>query len=242
MICYILAMGKQHLGLNVVVGYGIKIFWPGLFITSLDHLGVALYSKVCFMDSSCTKPVGTQNNSQKRSTKHKASRNQNKNKLRTTNECIKNMTNTISTDQEIALLAKRLKLNPTPEKLASQKNHITDFNSFAHSMHLKYIFADPKSNPHLFYLRSNWQTPPQPSVALENYLEETKLETANITFTDEKDNLSANQRQALKAFKTNSEINLRKADKGTMTVVMDTTQKIEEGLEQVSNKKFYKTS
>ena len=33
MICYILAMGKQHLGLHVVVGYGIKIFWPGLFVT-----------------------------------------------------------------------------------------------------------------------------------------------------------------------------------------------------------------
>ena len=79
-------------------------------------------------------------------------------------------------------------------------------------------------------------------MALENYLEETKLETANITFTDVKDNLSANQRQALKTFKTNSEMNLRKADKGTMTVVMDTTQKIEEELEQVSNKKFYKTS
>ena len=39
MICYVLAMGKQHLGPHVVVGYGIKIFWPGLFITSPDHLG-----------------------------------------------------------------------------------------------------------------------------------------------------------------------------------------------------------
>ena len=38
MICYVLAMGKQHQGPHVVVGYGIKIFWPGLFITSLDHL------------------------------------------------------------------------------------------------------------------------------------------------------------------------------------------------------------
>ena len=38
MICYILAIGKQHLGPHVVVGYGIKIFWPGLFITSPDHL------------------------------------------------------------------------------------------------------------------------------------------------------------------------------------------------------------
>ena len=38
MICYDLAMEKQHLGPHVVVGYGIKIFWPGLFITSPDHL------------------------------------------------------------------------------------------------------------------------------------------------------------------------------------------------------------
>jgi len=38
MICYVLAMGKQHLGLHMVVGYGIKFFWPGLFITSPDHL------------------------------------------------------------------------------------------------------------------------------------------------------------------------------------------------------------
>ena len=38
MLCYVLAMGKQHLGPHVVVGYGIKIVWPGLFITSPDHL------------------------------------------------------------------------------------------------------------------------------------------------------------------------------------------------------------
>ena len=40
MICYVLAMGKQQLGPHVVVGYGIKIFWPDLFITSPDHLDV----------------------------------------------------------------------------------------------------------------------------------------------------------------------------------------------------------
>ena len=44
MICYVLAMRKQHLGPHVVVGYGIKIFWPGLFITSPDHLVVFIKS------------------------------------------------------------------------------------------------------------------------------------------------------------------------------------------------------
>ena len=46
MICYILAMGKQHLGPHVVVGYGIKMFWPGCFITLPDHLGC--FNKVYF--------------------------------------------------------------------------------------------------------------------------------------------------------------------------------------------------
>ena len=55
---------------------------------------------------------------------------------------LKNMSNTNLTDQEIALLAKRLKFIPTPEKPASQKNLIRDFNSFARSMRLKYKFAD----------------------------------------------------------------------------------------------------
>ena len=40
MICYVLAMGKQHLGPHVVVGYGIKMFWPGLLITSPNHLAL----------------------------------------------------------------------------------------------------------------------------------------------------------------------------------------------------------
>ena len=30
---------KQHLGPRAVVGHGIKIVWPGLFITLPDHLG-----------------------------------------------------------------------------------------------------------------------------------------------------------------------------------------------------------
>ena len=45
MICYVLAMGKQHVGPHVVVGYGSKIYWPGLFITSPDHLVMYIRTK-----------------------------------------------------------------------------------------------------------------------------------------------------------------------------------------------------
>ena len=53
MTCYVLAMGKQHLGPHVVVGYGIKTFWPGLFITSPDHL--ASYAFLCQISRNSTK-------------------------------------------------------------------------------------------------------------------------------------------------------------------------------------------
>ena len=53
MICYVLAMGKQHLGPHVVVGYGIKIFWLGLFTTSPDHLVKIVRTGHC-----CISPAG----------------------------------------------------------------------------------------------------------------------------------------------------------------------------------------
>ena len=111
-------------------------------------------------------------------------------------------------------------------------------------MRLQYIFADSTGKPHPFHVKSNCQPPPQPSVALESYLERTKFEIASITFSNEKDYLSARQREALKTLSANKEINLKKADKGTTctTVIMhmDTGQKIQEGLEQISNENFYK--
>ncbi|XP_078384082.1 uncharacterized protein LOC144666535, partial [Oculina patagonica] len=54
------------------------------------------------------------------------------------------------------------------------------------------------------------------------------------------DNISANERKAIFSLKRNSEINLKRADKGTTTVIIDTAQKIEEGLKQLSDDNFYK--
>ena len=50
-----------------------------------------------------------------------------------------------------------------------------------------------------------------------------------LVFSDTKDNLTAKQRPMLKALDNKSEINLKKADRGT--TVKDTTNKIQEGYE-----------
>ena len=170
----------------------------------------------------------------------KANKNQYAKQPRANNEkFIKNLSHKKLTDHEAALLTKGLKFIPTPPVPASHKSLLKDFQVFTHYMRLQYIFADSAGKPHLFHVKSNWQPPPQPSVALESHLERTKFEIDSITFSNEKDNLSAQQREALKTLSGNKEINLKKADKGTTTVIMDTAQKIQEGLEQVSNENFY---
>ena len=71
-------------------------------------------------------------------------------------------------------------------------------------------------------------------------MEETKLELASAVFRPQIDNISANERNAISALKRNSKIKLKKADKGATTVILDTAQKIDEGLQQLSNDNFYK--
>ena len=70
----------------------------------------------------------------------------------------------------------------------------------------------------------------QPSVALETFLEEVKVELADIQLPKPKHNLPYNERLAI------SEINIKKADKGTTTVIMNKQDKIREGQEQLDDR------
>ena len=83
------------------------------------------------------------------------------------------------------------------------------------------------------------QPPPQPSVALEDYLERTKYEIATISFCDTQDNLSAKEREALRKLRANTKVNIKRADKGNTTVVMDTQRKITKGNDQVCDTNYY---
>ena len=145
------------------------------------------------------------------------------------------------TNDEVKLLSRGLKFIPTPPVPSSNKPLSQDFDHFARTMRLKYMFAkERKTSAHPFHVKSTWQPPVQNSVALENYLEETKLEIASAIFRPQIDNISANERKAISALNRNSKTNLKKAEKGTTTVILDTAQKIDEGLQQLSNDKFYK--
>ena len=99
-----------------------------------------------------------------------------------------------------------------------------------------YIFRGENNEPHPYHVKSAWEQPIQRSVALESYLEEVKSDLADIEITKPKNNLPPAEREALRALKRDTEINLKKADKGTATVVMNTKDKIKEGQILLDNK------
>ena len=107
-------------------------------------------------------------------------------------------------------------------------------------MHLQYIFQGEDNEPHPFHVKSPWVPPIQPSVALECYLEEVKLQLAEIKFTKPKNNLPTVEHEALKSLKCDKAINIRKADKGTVTVLMNKQDKINEAQIQLDNREHYR--
>ena len=77
-------------------------------------------------------------------------------------------------------------------------------------MRLKYIFHGQEKEPHSLYVKSHWEPPVQPSVALENYLEGVKTELAEIKLSKPKHNLPHKERKAIRELKANSEINIKR--------------------------------
>jgi len=67
------------------------------------------------------------------------------------------------------------------------------------------------------------------------FLEEVKFDVANIKLNRPKDNLSHEEQNALKELSRDKNIVLKKADKGTTTVIMNRTNKLNEGLVQLDD-------
>ena len=107
-------------------------------------------------------------------------------------------------------------------------------------MRLMYIFQGENNEPYPYHVKSTWEPPIQQSVALESYLEEVKIDLAEIEIKKPKNNLPPAERGALRTLKRDTEINLKKADKGTTTVVMNTQDKIKEGQTLLDNKDNYR--
>lgn len=115
----------------------------------------------------------------------------------------KNLSDTpLTADHNKTLLSKGLNSHILPQNRAHKEKSNQRFpsNNFTSDMCLKFLFADCNSKPHQLHVKSNWQLPPQPSVALENYLESTKYDIATISFCNSQDNpLAKRTRSSYKA-------------------------------------------
>ena len=101
-------------------------------------------------------------------------------------------------------ISKRVKICPLPNNKRNANKKTTG---------LGYIFHGQDKEPHPFHVKSTWKPPVQPSVALESYLEEGRTQLAEVKLTKPNNNLPPEEREALKALKTNNEINLKKRTK-----------------------------
>ena len=155
---------------------------------------------------------------------------------------IKNLSDYNLTRDEINLLSRGLNYIPTPVTNDShiRKTLLKDFAAFERRMRLQFIFHGSDKKPHPFHVKSNWEPPVQPSVALETYLEEVKTQLAEIQISKPKNNLPTKEHLAIKELKQNPNINMKKADKGISTVIMNKEDKIHEGQIQLDVEENYK--
>ena len=148
------------------------------------------------------------------------------------------------TNDQINLLSRGLKFVPTPitNEIALRKQLFTDFKDFARKMRLQFIYHGKDKNIHPFYVKSNWEPPVEQSVTLESYLKEFKIQIALTPITKAIPNLPLNERKVITELKHNSEINVKKADKGAATVIMNkkgaTFQKVKQIVEELHQGSF----
>ena len=78
-----------------------------------------------------------------------------------------------------------------------------------------------------------------PSIALESYLVNVKLSISEIHITKPQHNLSHNEHKAVKELQKDTIINLKCANKGSTTVILNKRDKIQEAQVQLHNRDHY---
>ena len=142
---------------------------------------------------------------------------------------IRNFSDITLSDYEYLVLGKGLKFIPSPPVLLVKKNLLGDFNTLTRKMRCKYEFDTGNVNTlHPFYVKSSY-TPPFANNAIETYLFQTKMDIDNFELPKHYSNLSKMEWNALQSLKKRTDIVIKKADKNSTIVVMNTKSYINQG-------------
>jgi hypothetical protein len=150
----------------------------------------------------------------------------------------------ISTEQE-KVLEKGLTFCPSPGRPDYSQIWL-DFKGFHRKLELKKFFSDNPTDeiPQIqrkFTPKSNWR-PPVPNKTLETFYRAVNNDLIQKNMKYKKlanDNLTKQDRDFLQQLKENPLITIKKPDKGSAVVIMNTTDYLREGYKQLNDQTFY---
>ena len=161
-----------------------------------------------------------------------------------------NLSDCILNENEKSVLEKGLKFCPTTRK-ADKAELLTDLERFSRSARLALRFDQAVSDPSLgnsfphepfkhrdFKIKSTWN-PPGPT-HLEHILNNIQDDIQDSEISHPKfKNLSQQQYKAISSLRSNTNIVIKEADKGSAVVIQNRNDYINEGLRQLTDQTFY---
>ena len=157
-------------------------------------------------------------------------------------QTIVNLSSKILTPLQKNILDRGLKFIPTPT--ISGLDYITNsLNRFKRNLKCTYFFRNKYSRgpKKLFIEKSNWNPSDMliPREILSNFSKMTD-ELSHLSIVNEKQNMNRYERSALKMLKQDTNIIIKKSDKGSCCVILNRDDYIKEAESQLSNRKHYK--
>ena len=140
----------------------------------------------------------------------------------------------------LIVLSKGLKFIPSPGARYAKQELLRDWKDLERKMRLKFHFENTKDTfkYHPFLQKSNFM-PELGNSALENFLFQAKADIERMQIVRNNNNLTTDQRKALRSLKENKNIIIKKADKNSTTVVIDKALYINQGLKHLEGNKHY---
>ena len=157
-----------------------------------------------------------------------------------------NLSSSVLTNSEIDLLTKGLNFVPKPSKIDKEEidKSIDQFKRRLKLVEFMKQYEKKEQKP--FYDKSDFD-PPDELIkklvfrdSIPEIIENLRTEIHKLDFTHKNSNMTKLEKQALKSLKTNKNIIIKPADKGSCTVIMDKIDYINEGVRQLSNSNHYK--
>lgn len=161
------------------------------------------------------------------------------------NNIVINLSNKDLSIRELPILNKGLTFIPTPNKNIAINSLKICLERFFKKMTTTYYFhnnTNETKDP--LYTRTNWQPPHIKNPKLLNYFQLTSIELDKFVTTIKnspiKNNFTLPDKISLQELKSRKDIVIKKADKGSAIVIMNTPDYLDKVYTHLNNEKAYK--